>query len=343
MRIRLAIALGCIPVALAVVGVVLVGQSRLVQRTVLHTEDELMRILRLTDQIRDSVERIQIDLWRKRVTEDPSIDELIRLTESADQALAELSLIHDVQPTIGTINEIRTELEEFKRLTSAAITISDAVEARRRLDELLAVSDRTHELISQLNEYTSRHADEEFGKSHQQTRLFLALVLGALAGLFVLSTGLVVNVVRGIAEPVNRLMSATQRFAERDFAYRADESLLGEFGDLAVSLNRMAGELSRAEELRLEAVRALVVTVDHEVRNALAAIIGVAEVLRKDAALNRDAADGAIAEIIRQVQHIQQVLSELERLQKIDTAEYARGIRMLKLEGNHERSGPQGV
>lgn len=201
--------------------------------------------MRLTDQLGDDIDRIQIILWRKRSTGERYIDELVRLREDADTALAELSRIPDVQPVQEIIEGIGHELEEFKRLTGAAITIEEQAEAQPLLDKLLTASGRIHALIDDLGAYTAGYRDEELDEAYQQTRSFLALVMGALADLLVLSAGVTVNVVRGIRQPVARLMEANGELSRRNFRYRADENLLDEFGDLARSFNRMADELSR--------------------------------------------------------------------------------------------------
>jgi len=96
-----------------------------------------------------------------------------------------------------------------------------------------------------------------------------------LAGLFVGGGSLIVGMFlsRRISRPLVDLTEATRAVAAGDLDVRVPARYPGEVGELAVSFNRMAKELARADELR----RNLTADVAHELRTPLSIIRGKLE------------------------------------------------------------------
>jgi two-component system OmpR family sensor kinase/two-component system sensor histidine kinase BaeS len=94
----------------------------------------------------------------------------------------------------------------------------------------------------------------------------LSIALPLVAGFIAIRT------FRGIATPLADVMAAADAVAEGDFSVRVEmeEYRRGEFAQLALSFNRMAGELERAEQQR----RNLTADIAHELRTPLHIIQG---------------------------------------------------------------------
>ena len=96
-----------------------------------------------------------------------------------------------------------------------------------------------------------------------------------LAGLLIGSGSLIIGMFlsRRISRPLVNLTEATRSVAAGDLDVRVPTRYPGEVGELAVSFNRMAEELARADELR----RNLTADVAHELRTPLSIIRGKME------------------------------------------------------------------
>lgn len=92
----------------------------------------------------------------------------------------------------------------------------------------------------------------------------IALALPALAA------AVAMRAYRGIAAPLANVMTAADAVASGDLSARVPERAPGEFGRLATSFNRMAGELERNDQQR----RNLTADIAHELRTPLHIIQG---------------------------------------------------------------------
>lgn len=105
-------------------------------------------------------------------------------------------------------------------------------------------------------------------------RVNRAIWLAALvAGLVGLGLGAVFSY--GLTRPLQRLMTATRAIAAGDFTHRVALGSRDEIGELAASLDTMAGALQDAERQRLS----LTADIAHELRNPLAVLQGNLEAL----------------------------------------------------------------
>ena len=96
-----------------------------------------------------------------------------------------------------------------------------------------------------------------------------ALCAGVL--LLLVVTGL--YFIRSIVRPIKQINATTKKYAKGDFSVRIQENSSDEIGDLCVSINQMADELSNTENMKNEFIS----SVSHELRTPLTAIKGWAE------------------------------------------------------------------
>ena len=102
-----------------------------------------------------------------------------------------------------------------------------------------------------------------------------AICVGIL--LLLVITG--VYFIRSIVQPIQQINATTKKFAKGDFSVRINDTSNDEIGDLCVSINQMADELSNTENMKNEFIS----SVSHELRTPLTAIKGWAETMCMEA------------------------------------------------------------
>ena len=101
----------------------------------------------------------------------------------------------------------------------------------------------------------------------------LLTVVAAVIVLLMLASGL--YFVKSIVLPVRQISEIARGYAQGDFSERIEKRSEDELGDLADSINYMAGELENTEKLKNEFIS----SVSHELRTPLTAIKGWSETL----------------------------------------------------------------
>lgn len=158
---------------------------------------------------------------------------------------------------------------------------------------------------------------EAFEQARRLTLLLLALVvLGGFAAVM----GGTAHSRRTVLKPVAALKEATQRFAGKDFAYRADLHTGDELEDLGGSLNDMATELGRAYEQlaateRARAFGLVSAGLAHDLKHPVGAIEAVEMRSREKPREKRLEIIGAAAE--RELPKLKEII---RRLRDIGTA-----------------------
>lgn len=103
--------------------------------------------------------------------------------------------------------------------------------------------------------------------------------------------------------PILKIKDATEKMASGDMGVRLRVKSRDEIGKLADTVNHLAVELSKVEELR----RDLIANVSHELRTPLSLIRGYAETIRDVSGENRE----------KRVKQLEIIIEESERLRKI--------------------------
>ena len=87
----------------------------------------------------------------------------------------------------------------------------------------------------------------------------------------------------------------------------------------------------RLERERLETTRAVVVTMRHEINNALTSLIGNAELILRHADDLDEQLVVRVREIVQQGRRIETVLDRFDELNEIRTTTYYGGLQMIEL------------
>lgn len=111
--------------------------------------------------------------------------------------------------------------------------------------------------------------------------------------------------VNSIVKPIQDIGVIAENFAKGDFSRRIDTKSQDEIGDLCVSINHMADELSKADEMKNEFIS----SVSHELRTPLTAIKGWAETLSIDH--DEQTMDKGLRVIVNETERLSQMVEEL--------------------------------
>jgi signal transduction histidine kinase len=130
----------------------------------------------------------------------------------------------------------------------------------------------------------------------------IAILLAAIVSLFL---------ARRIARPVRRVAHATQRLAGGDAPVPVPAEGAAELASLAESFNHMATELEHARD----AERAFLLSVSHELKTPLTAVLGYAEGLA-DGAIDSEAAASVIAKEGARLDRLVRDLLDLARMNR---------------------------
>lgn len=141
------------------------------------------------------------------------------------------------------LNEMRKDIEEYKKAISRLFTLSANVR-RLKVEEDKAFSIGDH-LVTNLDGMLSmasiklEEKTQASLKEITETKILL-YILVAIVPFLAGSLGFIF--IRGFTKPVNALLGATRKLKSGDLDFRI-EGLKSEFGELATSINEMSGSL----------------------------------------------------------------------------------------------------
>lgn len=139
-------------------------------------------------------------------------------------------------------------------------------------ETIMAVSVDISEMTT---EYNAIRVVASLEQIQETLRSYIIGVSAICIGVLLLLVVTGVYFIRSIVRPIKQINATTQKFATGDFSVRIDSRSHDEIGDLCVSINQMADELSKMESMKNEFIS----SVSHELRTPLTAIKGWAETM----------------------------------------------------------------
>ncbi len=136
---------------------------------------------------------------------------------------------------------------------------------------------------------------------HTYTLGITAVCVGILLLLIITGT----YFVRSIVKPIKQINATTKKFAKGDFSVRINSASNDEIGDLCVSINQMADELSNTENMKNEFIS----SVSHELRTPLTAIKGWAETMCMET--DQDTLRRGVHVIVNETERLSEMVEEL--------------------------------
>ena len=140
-----------------------------------------------------------------------------------------------------------------------------------------------------------------------------AICVGIL--LLLVITG--VYVIRSIVQPIQQINATTKKFAKGDFSVRINDTSNDEIGDLCVSINQMADELSNTENMKNEFIS----SVSHELRTPLTAIKGWAETMCMEA--DPDTVQRGVHVIVNETERLSEMVEELLDFSRMQSGRFS--------------------
>lgn len=133
--------------------------------------------------------------------------------------------------------------------------------------------------------------------------------------LLIVSTIISFLLARVFTKPILEIQKVTKKIANQDFSKRVDIKRKDEIGGLAESINDMAVELSKIEDLRKD----LIANVSHELRTPLSLIQGYAEVIKDVSGENKEKRQEHLNIIINESQRLSIVVDDILNLSQIQS------------------------
>jgi len=252
------------------------------------------------------IKRVQSDLALRNTPNARMFDTVVRDIRNMHMLVESCFKCHHDPPVRERLDELAEMTNRYQDRMSRVLTIR-ATTARLAEEESAAfqageeltrkVADMIALTSTRLTERTNR-ALEDISRS--RIFLFVLLAIGPLV-----TAGLGLILIRGITNPMNRLLEATRSLKGGNLDYRV-AGLRDEFGELATSFNEMSVSLKeqmhkmqRAEQLVV--VGELAAGLAHEVKNPMAGIKAAMSVLSEETYLtaeDRDVLQQVVAEIV---------------------------------------------
>jgi two-component system NtrC family sensor kinase len=230
-----------------------------------------------------------------------------------DQAASELGRIVGVEELEG----IRLNLDEYREVSLALQARSGDVNFRKS-DDFTYYSNRFryHGAIAlERVLFLSRKEREQVAKGIRRMTGIYFVLLGAMLVLFVF---IAYHINRHIVLRLNRLMQATQRFAEGNFLpIRPKRKYKDEFSNLAIALNHMMYEINKRQKILMESQKLreignLTAGIAHELNNPLNNIIITADVMREGFDdLDRAEVEEMMEDLVNQGERAQKIVQNL--------------------------------
>lgn len=241
----------------------------------------------LREHLLIQIKRVQSDLSLKNTRYARSIDVVVKDVRNMQRVADACLSCHHNETVTGKINNIRGLIDEYKNSLSRAFTIRANV---KRLgeeeDAAFAIGQDLMTKVDDMVALTTRRLEQRTQStltkiSGTKIILYVLLVLGPLL-IFALSYFFI----RTFTRPMNKLLYATRRLKEGDLDYRI-EGLQQEFGEVASSINEMAGSLKEhfTKMQRIEqgiVLGEVAAGLAHEIKNPLAGVRGAIELISQE-------------------------------------------------------------
>ncbi len=149
---------------------------------------------------------------------------------------------------------------------------------------------------------------------HSQIQHLRWVVAWATVVALLMAGGVGLLLARSIAGPVQEMQSVASDLAAGKLGERVPVRTRDELGDLARSLNYMAGELERIDSLR----RQFVADASHELRTPVANLAVAIEALKAVIGKDRDGATAVAGDLEREIERLRRLVDDLLDLELIE-------------------------
>lgn len=151
------------------------------------------------------------------------------------------------------------------------------------------------------------------------------VIAGSVSAAFLVAAVLGAVLARGIAGPIQEMQRVASRLAAGRLSERVPVRSRDELGELAQSLNYMAGELERIDATR----RAFIADASHELRTPVANLAVAVEALQAVIGKDPDQATAAAADLEREVRRLAKLVENLLDLSLAESGQVRLNLAVL--------------
>jgi nitrate/nitrite-specific signal transduction histidine kinase len=332
LRRKLILILGCLTVLLLGMAIASLWPLQRVVSQMDHIATQASRILEQSNELNRSVSAIEVELHQLQAGRQHRMDRLIEQVEQLEQTADHVGDHYvmqepDIQPTYRRFLQ---RVARFKQHVGTLATAQDPQLANRHSIEALGAAAQMRNDILLLVRYAHRHVQQE---QQALSSNFRWLVIGIAIGFLLvinLTVMMLLRVASLILQPVDKLVEASRQLAMERFDHRVEVGQNDEFGELARAYNRLAEQLEHNEQRRLETLKQMALTLNHELNNAMAVIDLQLRLLRRTA--DRDEGSGrCLMQIHQSLQRMAGVVESIKHIRRIVLTDYTDGVKMLDL------------
>ena len=342
LRRKLLLVLGSLIVLLLVSAVSAILLLHDVLKDLDHASTEVVTCTAKTHLVEQAVGAVEADLHRLRTRPESPPETVITavasLADRVEDLLESGMLPKDAAAGTHRLDELLPELTRHLRALADA---GDPAARDKAITLAVGVSAAMRAEIAEVSRITYEHSALEHEQVVRKFRR-TAVVLGI--GFLVLLNVSIIVVLRAaimVLKPVNALVEASRRLGREEFDHRVTVDRTDEFGELAQAYNSLAEQLQSNEERKVETLKQVARTLNHELNNAISTIelqLTVVDRRKGDAQ--------AVAKPLRQIHEslgrMADTIDALKRVRRIVLTEYLSGVKMLDLERSVAEDSPTG-
>jgi nitrate/nitrite-specific signal transduction histidine kinase len=267
------------------------------------------------------------------------LDPLLEDAERLSGQVHELTMLADPELRRGSGWRLEELLPELRQRIQRLAVIRDPAVATERASQALEIAFGMREAIAAMSQVALDRTDEV---QRRVTTKFRWMLLGlGVAFMVVINVSIMVllRAAAMILRPVDQLVEASRRLAREEFDHRVHIDQKDESGELAEASNALAEQLQLNEQRKIETLKQVATTLNHELNNAISVID-----LQLEMVARTSGGDPAHEQRLRQIndalRRMRDTVEALKRVRRIVLTDYIEGVKMLDLERSVETDVP---
>lgn len=309
-----------------------------------HAHNKAGVAVNQVNELSTALSSIELELYGLQTGRLSHLDNLIEAADTMRKLTGALDTLYLLdEPVMRQAYEQLVQLlDNFEAHVGVLATAQDKELSLRYNLAALDNAAQMRQRMLLISRYVQAHAQQE------QTALtgrFRWLVVAMALGFLIVINGSILLMLRAagmVLRPVSRLVQASRELAKENFAHRVTVGQHDEFDELAHAYNRLAEQLQENERRRVQTLKQMALTLNHELNNAISTIELQLTLLRR-----RSGPDTALEKNLRQIHdslsRMTTVIGSLKQLRRVVLTDYVDGVKMLDLRESIREDGPAGV
>lgn len=200
-----------------------------------------------------------------------------------------------------------------------------------RIDPALLAASRMRQEITQHIQYSIDAMNTQHERAAKRFRTLVITLSGIFILLINISIFILIRTASFILKPIDSLIQASRHLANENYDHRVEVGRNDEFGELAQSFNTLAQQLQTNEERKIETLRQVARTLNHELNNAIA-IIELQLRMVSNSSGNELKNSRQLQLIYDTLQQMNQTVTSLTQVRQVVLTDYIKGVKMLDLQ-----------